>query len=69
VEGFDAETGSKDAAVETETDGEATSSEEEEKPGRFKAFLQARKEKAETDPNRGRFLRQIQSKTSCGIKV
>jgi hypothetical protein len=56
VEGFDAETGSKDVAVETETEAEITSSDDEKEPGKFKAFLQARKEKAEADPNRGRFL-------------
>jgi hypothetical protein len=40
----------------TESDGSATPPAEEEKPSKFKAWMQAKKAKAEADPNRGRFL-------------
>ena len=45
-------------ATETiaETDDGAASTEEEEKPSKFKAWMAAQKAKAEADPNRGRFL-------------
>jgi hypothetical protein len=56
VQAIDVEVANAKTGDATKTDETTTPVPDEDKPGRFKAYLQAKKAKAEADPNRGRFL-------------